>query len=337
MRHTEQFSRMRTPFGQDFIDKSRYPRHAETYTKTQSTDSSEIGLVEKALPSMLSLVAKERDRFTEISKKSKRLGYHQEAELICVINLLRSHATRMSQPAMRIDPVSKDYISMIATNVSLFGAYQLATDSNRINPKEPNKLRGRLADIFKYVLKPCFNNVKNLDGYVWTGSTSEGFAITDHSKQEVRYLNDEMDVMIPVAMVAESTKTDDSSACEDSSTGVDERGHSEENSAHGDSASKILVDSLDGIGKIVSQLEEVGMVPPFDDPPLEWVPTSPPGYVRVRIRGDRKHNFSEEFINEACCIIPVGGHDEIYLSRLKLLKIQEGTCLIPHPSCPDSY
>ncbi|XP_070554037.1 uncharacterized protein [Ptychodera flava] len=108
MRHTEQFSRMRTPFGQDFIDKSRYPRHAETYTKTQSTDSSEIGLVEKALPSMLSLVAKERDRFTEISKKSKRLGYHQEAELICVINLLRSHATSMSQPAMRIDPVSKD-------------------------------------------------------------------------------------------------------------------------------------------------------------------------------------------------------------------------------------
>ncbi|XP_070554058.1 uncharacterized protein [Ptychodera flava] len=272
---------------------------------------------------MLSGAAKERDKLTDISKKSKRLGYQQEADSLYVIDHLLSHATTMSQPFMRIDPVSKSLISLIASNVSFFGGYLQVTDSNRIDSKEPNKLYGRLADIFKYVLKPCFNNVKNLDGYVWTGSTSEGFAITDHSKQGVRYLNDEMDLMIPVAMVAESTKTDDSSACGDS-TGVSERGRLEESST-----AEIPVED---IGRIVSQLEEVGMAPPSDDPPLEWVPTSPPGYVRVRIRGDRKHNFSEEFINEACCIIPFGGHDEIYLSRLKLLKIQEAHVLSRIPA-----
>ncbi|XP_070569355.1 uncharacterized protein [Ptychodera flava] len=220
---------MRTPFGQDFIDKARYPRQAEIYAKPAAADSPEMGLIEQALPTMLSGAAKERDKLTDISKKSKRLGYQQEADSLYVIDHLLSHATTMSQPFMRIDPVSKSLISLIASNVSFFGGYLQVTDSNRIDSKEPNKLYGRLADIFKYVLKPCFNNVKKLDGYVWTGSTSEGFAITDHSKQGVRYLNDEMDLMIPVAMVAESTKTDDDSACEDS-IGVRERERLEESS-----------------------------------------------------------------------------------------------------------
>ncbi|XP_070560246.1 nucleotidyltransferase MB21D2-like [Ptychodera flava] len=70
----------------------------------------------------------------------------------------------------------------------------------KCEPKTPNKLTGRLAEIFKYILKPCFNNLKSVDGYVWTGSTSEGFAITDHSARTTRGFIDEMDLMIPVAM-----------------------------------------------------------------------------------------------------------------------------------------
>ncbi|XP_070554017.1 uncharacterized protein [Ptychodera flava] len=42
-RHTEEFSRMRTPFGQDFIDKARYPRQAEIYAKPVAADSPEMG------------------------------------------------------------------------------------------------------------------------------------------------------------------------------------------------------------------------------------------------------------------------------------------------------
>ncbi|XP_070561267.1 uncharacterized protein [Ptychodera flava] len=230
----------------------------------------------------------------------------------------------LSMSALRIDPISKDVVNAIRECVHGHGLLLDTDETGKVIPKEPYKLTGRLADIYEYVLKPCFDNLKNVDGYVWTGSTSERFAITDRSVGTQRYLNDEMDLMIPVAIVTEASDDNAGTKAANGNKFTEKTASCRSGNVYGDRSYL----ERQGLESLVSELERVGHVEhlPESNQPLEWVKTTLPGYVHIRVRQDKTQAFTEEFLNELCIAIPSDMDAEqtyYYLSRSKLMKVQE--------------
>ncbi|XP_006812022.1 uncharacterized protein LOC100370446 [Saccoglossus kowalevskii] len=291
--NTTQFNRMRSPWGIDFIEESKHPDKANIL-KTDTIESSPIPFVQLGMQ-------KELDTFAEIERHSKK-GYLNEAEMIRVIHSQIGFSDLLANPLFRIDPVSKERVKGINEYLVMQGYMVKMYEISNVIPNNPNKLPKRLADIYNYVLKPCFNNIQNLDSFIWTGSTSEGFAMTDHSVKEDRYMNDEMDVMIPIGEAQEGIQLHPE---DDSMTNTD------------------LDLEASGRELFISELERVGHESPSYGAPFKWVPTSFPGYVRVEANDESKIDFSEGFIHNICSVVRKVERDVIYLSRAKLLKVQE--------------
>ncbi|XP_077867352.1 uncharacterized protein LOC144356525 [Saccoglossus kowalevskii] len=291
--NTTHFNRMRSPWGVDFIDESKHPDKANNL-KTGTIESSASAFVQLAMQ-------KELDAFAEIERHSRK-GYLNEAEMIHVIHSSIGLLDILEKPLYRIDRVSKEPVKGINGYLVLQGSMLTMYEKGNVIPNNPNKLPRRLADIYNFILKPCFNNIQNLDSFIWTGSTSEGFALIDHSVKEDRYMNDEMDVMIPIGEAQEGMQL-----------------HSEE-----DAMTNTDLD-LEASGRelFISELERVGHGSPSCGAPFKWVPTSFPGYVRVEVNDESKIDFSEGFIHNICSVVRKVERDVIYLSRAKLLKVQE--------------
>ncbi|XP_070557767.1 uncharacterized protein [Ptychodera flava] len=315
LKGTEDFGRLRSPWGKDFLDESRHPDETRLLDSHIDRDGRRVlDLQSKQSETMEGKIAAEK-RFTQ--------GRASEADLLMQMREAIGFASLLSNPMMRIDPISKEAVVAIQNYVSMHGLTLSAFETSNVVPKEPNKLTGRLADVFTFVLKPCFDNLNRVDGYVWTGSTSEGFAITDHSARSERYLNDEMDLMIPVAMVTEALHgTLDEKVTDDVSKVVAGLSGNDGDGGRGDLEHQNTCSEL-----LVSELERVGLSEGTkDDPPLQWVKTSLPGYVHIQIRKTKEQNFTEKFINGLCITITPDGDTEnkiYYLSRSKLLKVQE--------------
>ncbi|XP_070561319.1 uncharacterized protein [Ptychodera flava] len=248
-----------------------------------------------------------------------------EADTLTLLSNFAYYALTLNQSIMRIDPISKTVIKDLNGLIRCNGQVLLIWERENVNTKEPNKLTGRLAEIFKYILKPCFNNLKSVDGYVWTGSTSEGFAITDHSAGTTRYFIDEMDLMIPVAMVTEAADSDLRAIVTDgveitnqyascSSVDIDVSG----------AWSFLPWSRKRGLESLVSKLERIGFPEKQKgNPHLEWVNASQPGYVYIHLRRDKTEVFTKEFVNRLCTTFSSDtGQEDHFLSRSKLLKIQ---------------
>ncbi|XP_070561325.1 uncharacterized protein [Ptychodera flava] len=314
LNRTEAFDRLRTPWGPDFADISRLP---EETRRARSKFDRNV----KSVLDVQSNVSQWYESKIEVEKRFAE-GRESEADLLTQIKEQLGYTSLLSNPMMRIDPVSKESVVAIRDYICVHGPVLGAHETSNVIPREPNKLTGRLADVFEYVLKPCFDNLNNVDGYVWTGSTSEGFAITDHTTGTERYLNDEMDLMIPVAMVTE-VSDDDAKGTE----GIQVTG--ENVGCTGDSIDDERNDLECGLNigleSLVSELERLGLAKhPNGKPSLEWVNTVLPGYVHIRVRQDKAQAFTDEFLNELCIAISSAtGEKEYFLSRSKVLKVQE--------------
>ncbi|XP_077998231.1 uncharacterized protein LOC144451302 [Glandiceps talaboti] len=343
--HYEHLSRMRSPWGVDFVNESRHPEKAEILSRpdpigrgAQSIQHEETKLFDKTL---------------EVEKQSRK-GYLNEADILFMINQQLSFATLMSQ--IRMDPVSKTSIDIINSSVNVMGLGLKMNERRNVTPVSPSVMPDRLADIMKYVLKPCFNNLTCTDNCIWTGSTSEGFAITDHSGDGQTYLNDEMDVMIPLASVMEADQSkpdgtcpgfkkpcpeqnsldevaDDDSKASSNGPGSAE-GFSEQRASSLTQTNKPMFGSalsghddmqIKSLALLVNELKDIcsedKLIPPSRR--LEWVQTSQTGYVRVRICHEMIDFVSDDFIQNLCDVMAENGEQRFYLSRSKLLKIQE--------------
>ncbi|XP_070560513.1 uncharacterized protein [Ptychodera flava] len=412
-----------------------------------------------------------QENLAQIVKRAQK-GYMVERDLLYMIQMTVECVMLIVKGGCERDPISKTPYQFVGLTLKIQGALLNAYHRN-VAPEDPNTLTGRLSNIFECVVKRCFGNIRNLDGYIWTGSTSEGFALTDYSEGSEIRLDDEMDIMVPIATIAEGSRggqmcdeipdilvqtkcpqveggahigltlnfiesqqfhdnscqkskdeqismiTENSSStdshdegkvqtpCKESATLNTQRsevcdvtGKEGEktpecsvesavavSTAKGDVNEETCTRRIDmnmsnqqsgsenndnslvkafetaaqlsptdeplrnpkpwdkagsdlyfgasapenadrkakpkGLERYISELEEVGTRQPRKHPAFIWVKASHPGYVKVQIPANRKKLFSEGLIRHLCSVENEGGEEVIYLSRIKLLKIQE--------------
>ncbi|XP_071954309.1 uncharacterized protein [Antedon mediterranea] len=287
-------SRMRAPYGFDFVNEDTHPKMKEVYNKPDDSINEFYVKTEQALNPLF-----------EINQRSRK-GYLNEKDLRTLIgfsvNLYKTH----NNPATRVDPISNDHMRFITTSVELQSKLIVLFQKNKQLPDNTNTLPKRFQQVFDLV-RPCFDNIKDMSGIVWTGSTSEGFAIADNSGPGMSYVDDEMDLMIPLAIAAEDPHH--TTPCEDFKI-VDEM------------SSRIMKEEKD-VNKecFITELEDIGKRQQRQEcPTFTWRPSVHPGYVTISIPDSLQSYTSLGFTKHLCARFLNG---KILLTRSKLLGIQE--------------
>ncbi|XP_070560505.1 uncharacterized protein [Ptychodera flava] len=464
------FRRSRAPMGRDF-EYQPLPKSQDDIAFLNKTLEEKRKAQEQAYNIYFHL-DNIQENLAQIVKRAQK-GYMVERDLLYMIQMTVECVMLIVKGGCERDPISKTPYQFVGLTLKIQGALLNAYHRN-VAPEDPNTLTGRLSNIFECVVKRCFGNIRNLDGYIWTGSTSEGFALTDYSEGSEIRLDDEMDIMVPIATIAEGSRggqmfdeiqdilvqtnspqvegganigltlnfeesqqfhdnscqkskdeqismiTENSSSTDSPDEGkvqtprketatpntqrsevCDVTGEEGEktpecsvksavavSTAKGDvneetcltrpidtnmsnqqSGSENNDNSLvkafetaaqlsptdeplrnpkprdkagsdlyfgasapenvdreakpKGLERYISELEEVGTRQPRKHPAFIWVKASHPGYVKVQIPANRKKLFSDGLIRHLCTVENEDGEEVIYLSRTKLLKIQE--------------
>ncbi|XP_077868706.1 uncharacterized protein LOC100377009 [Saccoglossus kowalevskii] len=187
------------PYGTDFVDPDVNPEEYQILEKATSTDNTE-------LVDAFSHVKEGLDELHQINQVSAEKGYLNERDMENVIQTIKAMVSIQTDPVTSIPlHVLGNVVDLAATCIYKFLKLKLDdTDELKMGPKLM-KVTGRFADILENVVIPCFDNLKGLSSYVWTGSTSEGFAFVDEYRDQV-YINDEIDIMVPIATVNEQSE-----------------------------------------------------------------------------------------------------------------------------------
>ncbi|XP_033116141.1 uncharacterized protein LOC117116252 [Anneissia japonica] len=317
------FSRMRTPYGLDFVDEKRHPI-------IRNVSKKKGDFVDEKRDPIIRNVYKKKDNIIcntqvdweksltplyEINKRSFA-GYLNEIDLRATLKSVVNLYNIYDNPSTRVDPISNDPIQFITRMVNLMGdMLKLLFAKDNWPPNASSTLPKRRQQIFNAV-RSCFDNIKDMSGIVWTGSTSEGFAIADNSGPGTPYVDDEMDLMIPLAMATEDSQ---SNICED--VAIDKQTitiFANELKIKDNETRDFKKESL------VTELEEIGKHQQLKKcPPFIWRPSHHPGYVSVFIPKSMQSYISKEFIKYLCSQLTSVGGSDLILTRSKLLAIQE--------------
>ncbi|XP_033118758.1 uncharacterized protein LOC117118295 [Anneissia japonica] len=288
------FSRLRQPYGLDFINEETHKEMKDVYKETEISDETKK---KEHIES--------ENKFNPIVNaglQARNDGYSTESNLRTVIKLALNLYNIHSNSITRIDSISKVPIQGIANLVKIFGDTLNILQRNNPPPEATNILPNRLKQIFD-VVRPCFDNIQDMSGIVWTGSTSEGFAIPDNSDPDTPYIDQEMDLMIPLAMATEGSQKGPSDMVAMQSCKANEKDIFKR---------EYVVTELENIGK--RQLSK-------DFPSFIWIPSSNAGYVFIIVPESMQSCISEDFTKHVCA----RSHEtsNLFLTRSKLLAIQE--------------
>ncbi|XP_071954287.1 uncharacterized protein [Antedon mediterranea] len=242
--------------------------------------------------------------YDEINQRSRK-GYLNEIDIKTVIKRSVSLYKIHSDPATRVDPISNEHVAFITTILRIQSEMLAKFQKHSTPPENTNTLPKRFQQVFE-LMRPCFDNIKDMSGIVWTGSTSEGFAISDNSGPGMSYVDDEMDLMIPLAIAAEDPHN---TTCEEFTIANDvPRGMMEEKE---DVHKKSFITEMEDIGNRQQRQE---------CPTFTWRPSVHSGYVTIFIPESLQSYTSLGFTKHLCARSSSG---EMLLTRSKLLGIQE--------------
>ncbi|XP_070561637.1 uncharacterized protein [Ptychodera flava] len=280
--------KLKFPYGADFMDPDQNPE------LHKHVAGGRPDIVDDKMLSTFEEIQAGMQKLCVINEYSAQKGYVSESDMEYLIDF----TTAVNK--IPVDPVSSIpmfNLNCVIHTVSLYIAscQRPDLDKNVLDIQERSRVTGRFADILQQVVKPCFDNLKSLDDYIWAGSTSEGFAFVDE-RHGVVSINDEMDMMVPIASVSEINVSTEITVSE----------------------MKISTHQLPS--NVVSELEAVnsslsaGCL-------LQWFPIQQPGYVKVKVTEFGVHNLSSNFLQNACIQNDV---EKIHLlSRSKMLEAQE--------------
>ncbi|XP_033100664.1 uncharacterized protein LOC117104110 isoform X2 [Anneissia japonica] len=298
-------------FGTEEVTISQPLRVAYEVEHPEAADAAlnnEYMSLEKLLSQMVALQL-------QASKK----GYLNEIDVRAMLNISVNIYNTHRNSNTRVDPISKFQIRFITDGVISMGRSFKKHEVANSPSKETHYSLGlpeRRKQVFD-VVRPCFDNIQDMSGIVWTGSTSEGFAITDKSGPGTPYIEDEMDLMIPLAVATEDSRR---SMCKDFAilkkpiSGITNKVEAKENE-QGDFKKECLITELENIGRC----QQSGECPPFI-----WRPSFHAGYVSISIPESMENYVSESFTKHVCARSrSADGSSDLFLTRSKLLAIQE--------------